>query len=124
MADYSEADYSEMTRGFAQFMYELEWKMYQTKDNVQLPDEIDLYNFFETWGGVAICLLRNWHTVMYGIRGVRTCKTLTGYLSMYDDCSQIKYYIGKNLYYSIKFKDRGVFLVSEKRYNELKAKKI
>lgn len=117
-------DYSEMMRGFAQFMYELVWKTYQAEDNVQLPDEIDLYNFFETLGGVAICLLRNWHTAMYRIRGIRTCKTLTDYLSIYDDCSQIKYYIGKNRYYAIKFNGRGVFLVSEKRYNELKAKKI
>lgn len=117
------ADYSKMMSGFTQFMDEIERKMYQAKDSVQLPDEVDLYNFFEQWGGMAICLLRNWHTAMYGISCVRTCKTLTDYLSMYDDCSQIKYYIGKNSYYAINFYGRGVFLVSEKRYNELKAKK-
>ena len=117
------ADYSEMMRDFTQFMDEIERKMYQTKESVQLPDEIDLYNFFKTWGGIAICLLRNWHIAMYGIRGVCTCKTLTNYLLMYDDGSQIKYYIGKNIYYAINFNGRGVFLVSEKRYNELKAKK-
>lgn len=117
------ADYLEMMRGFTQFMDEIERKMYQAEDSVQLPDEIDIYNFFKTWGGVAICLLRNWHTAIYGISSVCTCKTLTDYLSMYNDCSQIKYYIGKNVYHAINFYNRGVFLVSEKRYNELKAKK-
>lgn len=117
------ADYLDMLRGFTQFTDELYQKMYQAGKSVQFPDEIDLYNFFKTWGGKAICLLRNWHTAMYGISCVRTCKTLTDYLSIYDDCSQIKYYIGKNRYYSIKFKERGTFLVSEKRYSELKAKK-
>lgn len=53
------ADYSEMMRDFTQFMDEIERKIYQTKESVQLPDEIDLYNFFKTWGGIAICLLRN-----------------------------------------------------------------
>jgi hypothetical protein len=117
------ADYLDMMRGFTQFMDEIERKMYQAEKSVQLPDEIDLYNFFETWGGMAICLLRNWHTAMYGVSCVRTYKTLINYLLMYDDCSQIKYYIGKNIYYAINFNGRGVFLVSEKRYNELKAKK-
>ena len=28
------ADYSEMMRGFTQFMDEIEWKMYQTKESV------------------------------------------------------------------------------------------
>ena len=117
------ADYLEMIRGLTQFMDEIERKMYQAEDSVQLPDEIDLYNFFETWRGVAICLLRKWHTAIYGISSVRTCETITDYLSIYDDCSQIKYYIGKNRYYAINFNGMGVFLVSEKRYNELKWKK-
>lgn len=116
-------DYSNMMRYFTQFMDEIERKMYQAWKSVQLPDEIDIYNFFETWGGMANCLLRNWRIAMYGISCVRTCKTLTDYLSMYDDCSQIRYYIGKNRYYAINFNGRGVFLVGEKRYNELKEKK-
>lgn len=56
MADYSEADYSEMMRDFTQFMDEIEREMYQSKEGVCLPDEIDLYNFFETWGGRAFFL--------------------------------------------------------------------
>lgn len=104
----------------------IERDMRQAAKRIQLPDEIDLYNFFKTWGGIAICLLRNWHVAMYGIRSVCTCKTLTNYLLMYDDCSQIKYYIGKNIYYAVNFNGVGVLLASEKRYNELnrhKAKK-
>lgn len=42
------ADYLDMMRGFTQFMGEIERDMYQAKESVQLPDEIDLYNFFET----------------------------------------------------------------------------
>ena len=114
MADYSDADYSEMTRGFAQFMYELEWKMYQTKDNVQLPDEIDLYNFFETWGGRAECRL---------YEGAMTTYSIDDYVKLYDDSISIRYHIGKAKYYALRFNSRGVFLVSEKRYNELKAYK-
>lgn len=117
------ADFLDMLRDFTQFTEKIERDMRQAAKSIQLPDEIDLYNFFEKWGGKAICLLKNWHVAMYGISSVRTCKTLTDYLSMYDDCSQIKYYIGKNSYYAINFYGRGVFLVSEKRYNELKQKK-
>lgn len=124
MADYSETDYSEMMRGFTQFMYELEQKMYQAKDNVQLPDEIDLYNFFEQWGGRAFCVFIDFRFTPLGPRCDYNCRSLQRYLSLYNYCSQIKYYIGLNRYYSIKFKDRGKFLVSEKRYNELKTKKI
>lgn len=89
------SDFLDILRDFTNFTGKIERDIHNAASRIKLPDEIDLYNFFKTWGGVAICLLRNWHTVMYGIRGVRTCKTLTGYLSMYDDCSQIKYYIGK-----------------------------
>ena len=118
------SDFLDMLHDFTNFTEKIERDMHKTAKRFQLPDEIDLYNFFKTWGGIAICLLRNWRIAMYGIRGIRTCKTLTDYLSMYDDCSQIKYYIGKNSYYAINFYGRGVFLVSEKRYNELKAKKV
>lgn len=117
------SNFLDMLHDFTNFTGKIERDIYNAASRIKLPDEIDLYNFFETWGGMAICFLRNWHTAMYGISCVRTCKTLTDYLSMYDDCSQIKYYIGKNSYYAINFYGRGVFLVSEKRYNELKPKK-
>lgn len=117
------SDFLDMLRDFTNFTGKIERDIHNAASRIKLPDEIDLYNFFETLGGVAIYLLRNWHTAMYRIRGIRTCKTLTDYLSIYDDCSQIKYYIGKNRYYAIKFNGRGVFLVSERWYNELKVKK-
>lgn len=88
-----------------------------------LPDEIDLYNFFEKWGGRASCVFGDFRFTPEGPRYDYNCRSLQFYLSLYSNCSQIKYYIGLNRYYSIKFEDRGVFLVSEKRYNELKAKK-
>ena len=98
------ADYLDMLRGFTQFTDELYQKMYQAGKSVQLPDEIDLYNFFEQWGGRAFCVFRNFQFTPVGPR--------------YDyDCQSL------HRYHSIKFKDRGTFLVSEKRYNELKAKK-
>lgn len=118
------ADYSEMIRGFTQFMDEIERKVYQAKDNIQVPDEIDIYNFFEQWGGRAYCVFENFQFTPLGPRCDYNCQSLKFYLSLYSYCSQIKYYIGLNRYYSIKFKDRGTFLVSEKRYNELKARKI
>ena len=117
------ADYSEMMRGFTQFMDEIERKMYQAEDNVQLPDEIDVYNFFEQWRGRAFCVFENFQFTPLGPRCDYNCQSLRLYLSLRDYCSQIKYYIGLNRYYAIKFNDRGVFLVSEKRYNKLKAKK-
>lgn len=116
-------DYSEMMRGFAQFMDEIDRKMYQTKESVQLPDEVDLYNFFERWRGRAFCVFRSFQFTPVGPRYDYNCQSLRQYLSLYDYCSQIKYHIGLNRYYSINFKDRGTFLVSEKRYNELKEKK-
>ena len=96
----------------------------------QLPDEIDLYNFFEKWGGKVVGLKED-----ESYRRVcrdKSCvpllanfctRSLSVYLADYNDCFSISYYIGLNRYYAIKFKDKGVFLVSEKRYNELKAKK-
>lgn len=117
------ADYLDMLRGFTQFTDELYQKMYQAGKSVQFPDEIDLYNFFEQWGGRAYCVFRSFQFTPVGPRYDYDCQSLQRYLSLYSYCSQIKYHIGQNRYYSIKFKDRGVFLVSEKRYNELKSKK-
>ena len=94
----------------------------------QLPDEIDLYNFFKKYKGVAkgsmddksYAKLCGYHAY-YMIKSFET-GSLSKYLSIYEDIITADYYIGNNRYYAIKFKDRGTFLVSEKRYNELKAK--
>lgn len=95
----------------------------------QLPDEIDLYNFFEKHKGVAkgtmddksYAKLCGYHAY-YMIKSFET-GSLSKYLSIYEDIITADYYIGNNRYYAIKFKDRGTFLVSEKRYKELKARK-
>lgn len=118
------SNFLDMMRGFTQFMDEIKRKMYQAGKSVLLPDEIDLYNFFETWRGRAYCVFENFQFTPLGPRYDYNCQSLQRYLSLYSYCSQIEYYIGLTRYYSIKFKDRGVFLVSEKRYNELKAQKV
>lgn len=79
-----------------------------------LPDEIDLYNFFEKWRGYAKCYNIFW--------SVKSCHTAKAYFENYRNSKAIEYFIDDNRYYAIKFKDRGVFLVSEKRYQELKAR--
>ena len=117
------ADFLDMLRDFTHFTEKIERDMHQATKSIQLPDEIDLYNFFETWNGRAYCVFENFQFTPVGPRCDYNCQSLQRYLSLYSYCSQIKYYIGLNRYYSIKFKDRGTFLVSEKRYNELKAKK-
>lgn len=109
------ADFLDMLRDFTQFMDEIECKMYQAKDSVQFPDEIDLYNFFEQWGGRAECK-------MYDCS--MTICSIFDYVRFYDDAINIRYHIGKAKYYALRFNGKGVFLVSEKRYNELRAKKI
>ena len=96
----------------------------------QLPDEVDLYNFFEKWQGKVVGLKEdNSHSRLCSYK---TCfpyldkfniRELSVYLSHYDSFFSTEYYIGKKRYHAVKFKDRGTFLVSEKRYNELKAKK-
>lgn len=90
-------------------------KFEPVKEEVKLPDEIDLYNFFEKWGGYAKC---------YSIFGsVTSCHTIKAYSENYRNANGIEYFIDDNRYHAIKFKDRGTFLVSEKRYKELKEKK-
>ena len=89
-----------------------------------LPDEIDLYNFFEKWGGRAICS----YVIAYDDfpchdEGSVVAKSISALEDAKGYCDKIEYDIQHNRYYAIKFKDRGTFLVSEKRYNELKAKK-
>lgn len=117
------ADFLDMLRDFTQFTEKIERDMRQAAKSIQLPDEIDLYNFFEQWSGRAYCVFGNFQFTPLGPRYDYNCQSLHRYLSLCSYCSQIKYYIGLNRYYSIKFKNRGTFLVSEKRYNELKAKK-
>lgn len=86
------------------------------KDSRQkLPDEIDLYNFFEKYKGHAKCFHIFGHVVC--------CYTLNGYITEYKESDKIEYFIDDNRYYAIKFKDRGTFLVNERRYKELKSKK-
>lgn len=119
------ADFLDMLRDFTQFTDKIERDMRQAAKSIQLPDEIDLYNFFETWNGRAICT----YTIEHEDLPCRdeeitvVAKSISRLEDVKDVCSTVEYDIHHNRYYAIKFKDRGVFLVSEKRYNELKAKK-
>ena len=96
----------------------------------QLPEEVVLYNFFEKWQGKVVGLKED--KKYNRLCGYKTCfpylvkfdiRELSAYLAQYDSFFSTEYYIGKKRYYAIKFRDRGTFLVSEKRYDELKAKK-
>lgn len=119
------ADFLDMLRDFTQFTDKIERDMRQATKSIQLPDEIDLYNFFETWNGRAICT----YTIEHEDLPCRdeeitvVAKSISRLEDVKDVCGTVEYDIHHNRYYAIKFKDRGVFLVSEKRYNELKAKK-
>lgn len=113
-------DYSNMMRYFTQFMDEYERKLYQAWKSVQLPDEIDIYNFFEQWGGRAYCVLDSSLPDYYKTFCVYSIQKLE---QVRKKCKRIEYYISENRFYCLKFEDRGTFLVSEKRYNELKEKK-
>ena len=105
------SDILDILRDFTHFTQKIERDMYETAKRLQLPDEIDLYNFFETWGGRAECSLYEGAMIAYSI---------DDYVRLYDDSISIRYHIGKAKYYALRFNSRGVFLVSEKRYNELK----
>ena len=96
----------------------------------QLPDEIDLYNFFEKWQGKVVGLKED--KSYRRVCRAKFCvpllanfctRSLSVYLAQYDSFFSTEYYIGKKRYHAVKFKDRGTFLVSEKRYKELKARK-
>ena len=96
----------------------------------QLPEEVDLYNFFEKWQGKVVGLKED--KKYSRLCSYKTCfpylvkfdiRELSAYLAQHDSFFSTEYYIGKKRYYAIKFKDRGTFLVSEKRYKELKTKK-
>lgn len=108
------ADFLDILRDFKQFTDKIESDMRHFTDNAQLSDEIDLYNFFEQWGGRAECR-------MYDCS--MTICSIEDYVRFYDDAINIRYHIGRAKYYALRFNGRGVFLVSEKRYNELKGKK-
>ncbi len=90
-------------------------KFERADETHELPDEIDLYNFFEKWRGYAKCYNIFW--------SVKSCHTAKAYFENYRNSKAIEYFIDDNRYYAIKFKDRGTFLVSERRYKELKSKK-
>ena len=105
----------DMLRDFTHFTQKIERDMYETAKRLQLPDELDVYNFFEQWGGCAECR-------MYDCS--MTICSIFDYVRFYDDAINIRYHIGKAKYYALRFNGRGVFLVSEKRYNELKAQNI
>lgn len=111
------ADFLDILRDFTHFTEKVECKMRHFTDNAQLPDEIDMYNFFEQWGGRAECRMYDYSM---------TICSIVDYVRFYDDAINIRYHICKAKYYALRFNGRGVFLVSEKRYNELnrhKAKK-
>lgn len=90
------------------------------EEKQMLPDEIDLYNFFGKLGGRVYCVpdspLSDYDKTfcVYSIPELEEVK---------NKCERIEYYISEKRYYAIRFKNGGVFLVSEKRYNELKQKK-
>lgn len=108
------ADFLDILRDLTHFTEKVECKMRHFTDNAQLPDEIDMYNFFEQWGGRAECRMYDYSM---------TICSIVDYVRFYDDAINIRYHIGKAKYYALRFNGGGVFLVSEKRYNELKAKK-
>lgn len=108
------SDILDMLRGFTHFTQKIERDMYETAKRLQLPDELDVYNFFEQWGGRAECNMYDYSMTLCSIED---------YVRFYDDAINIRYHIGKAKYYALRFNDRGTFLVSERRYKELKSKK-
>ena len=104
----------DMLRDFTHFTQKIERDMYDTAKRLQLPDELDVYNFFEQWGGRAECNIYDYSMTLCSIED---------YVRFYDDAINIRYHIGKAKYYALRFNDRGTFLVSERRYKELKSKK-
>ena len=98
-------------------------KFERANETHELPDEIDLYNFFEKWRGFAIGRYLSCSDKYVVGRDVTLIGDMRSYMKERDDFDYIIYKIGLQFYHAIKFKDRGTFLVSEKRYKELKAKK-
>lgn len=98
------------------FKYTLDF----SEKRVKIPDEIDLYNFFEKWNGEARCVPKP-HFEAYG--KTFSIYSILAFEQMKDNCKEIEYYISGMKYHAIRFKARGTFLVSERRYHEPKAKK-
>lgn len=51
------SDFLDMLRDFTNFTGKIEHDIYNAASRIKLPDEIDLYNFFEQWGGRSECRL-------------------------------------------------------------------
>lgn len=98
-------------------------KVGKANDRQDFPDEIDLYNFFEKWRGFAIGRYLSCSDKYVVGRDVTLIGDMRSYMKERDDFDYIIYKIGLQFYHAIKFKDRGVFLVSEKKYKELKTRK-
>lgn len=88
-----------------------------------LPDEIDLYNFFERFDSHAIGKYHDFYAEYIARRELLAVFNIVDYLKERPNFVNITYWLGSHRYYAIKFKKRGVFLVSEERYKELKARK-
>lgn len=95
----------------------------QANARQELPDEIDLYNFFEKWGGFAIGRYLSCSDKYVVGRDVTLIGDMRSYMKERDGFDYIIYKIGLQFYHAIKFKDRGTFLVSEKKYKEMKTRK-
>ena len=108
------SDFLDMLRDFTKFTGKIEHDMRKAAKVLQLPDEIDIYNFFGEWKGRVECRF---------YEGAMTACSIDDYVRLYDDSISIHYHIGKAKYYALRFAGKGVLLVSEKRYNELKGMK-
>lgn len=87
------------------------------------PDEIDLYNFFERFDSHAIGKYHYFYAKYVAGRDLLAVFNIVDYLKERPNFVNITYWLGEHRYYAIRFKKRGVFLVSEKKYKELKTRK-
>lgn len=87
------------------------------------PDEIDLYNFFERFDSHAIGKYHDFYAKYVAGRDLLAVFNIVDYLKERPNFVNITYWLGEHRYYAIRFKKRGVFLVSEKKYKELKTRK-
>lgn len=100
------SDFLDMLRDFTNFTGKIERDMYNAASRVKLSDEIDLYNFFEQWGGRAYCVLYSSLPDYYKTFCVYSIPELE---QVRNKCKRIEYYISENRFYCLKFKDRGTF---------------
>ena len=94
-----------------------------SKKGIQMPDEIDLYNFFERFDSHAIGKYHDFYAKYIAGREILAVFNIVDYLKERPNFVNITYWLGEHRYYAIRFKKRGVFLVSEERYKELKTMK-